>query len=147
MTDFLFHNFFNSNMRLLTCRYHSESGWQTLLEIIVEHYGLEVDQSAITIFICLVPVIIDACVKLWVCSGLDYFYTNLFFMSSLAMQKCHFNFPAYCSFLVTMLHSIVIGLNSSLIKTLNTVRFFLFMLVSALANLTWQAGDIVKGAE
>ncbi|KAK7308768.1 hypothetical protein RJT34_04985 [Clitoria ternatea] len=45
--------------------YHSESGWQTLLEIIVEHYGLEVDQSAITIFICLVPVIIDACVKLW----------------------------------------------------------------------------------
>lgn len=45
--------------------YHSESGWQTLLEVIVEHYGLEVDQSAITIFICLIPVIIDACVKLW----------------------------------------------------------------------------------
>ncbi|KAL6977927.1 hypothetical protein U1Q18_026714 [Sarracenia purpurea var. burkii] len=46
--------------------YHSESGWQTLLEIIIDHYGLEVDQSAITIFICLIPVIIDACVKLWV---------------------------------------------------------------------------------
>ncbi|XP_052304773.1 uncharacterized protein LOC18107888 isoform X3 [Populus trichocarpa] len=45
--------------------YHSESGWQTLLEVIFEHYGLEVDQSAITIFICLVPVVIDACVKLW----------------------------------------------------------------------------------
>ncbi|CAK9325877.1 unnamed protein product [Citrullus colocynthis] len=45
--------------------YHSESGWQTLLEIIVEHYGLEVDQGVITIFICLVPVIMDACVKLW----------------------------------------------------------------------------------
>ncbi|KAL0308349.1 UNVERIFIED_CONTAM: Chloroplast envelope membrane protein [Sesamum radiatum] len=45
--------------------YHSESGWQTLLEIIVEHYGLEVDQSAITIFICLIPVVMDACVKLW----------------------------------------------------------------------------------
>lgn len=45
--------------------YHSESGWQTLLEIIVEHYGFEFDQSAITIFVCLVPVIIDACVKLW----------------------------------------------------------------------------------
>lgn len=45
--------------------YHSESGWQTLLEIIIEHYGLEVDQSAVTIFICLIPVIIDACVKLW----------------------------------------------------------------------------------
>ncbi|KAH7527800.1 hypothetical protein FEM48_Zijuj05G0004800 [Ziziphus jujuba var. spinosa] len=48
--------------------YHSESGWQTLLEIFVEHYGLEVDQSAITIFVCLIPVVIDACVKLWVCS-------------------------------------------------------------------------------
>ncbi|MBA0719100.1 hypothetical protein Golax_006806 [Gossypium laxum] len=47
-------------------RYHSESGWQTLLEIIVEHYGLQVDQSAITVFVCLIPVVIDACVKLWV---------------------------------------------------------------------------------
>ncbi|KAL0374659.1 UNVERIFIED_CONTAM: Chloroplast envelope membrane protein [Sesamum radiatum] len=45
--------------------YHSESGWQTLIEIMVEHYGLEVDQSAITIFICLIPVVMDACVKLW----------------------------------------------------------------------------------
>ncbi|XP_056174806.1 chloroplast envelope membrane protein isoform X3 [Syzygium oleosum] len=45
--------------------YHSESGWQTLLEVIVEHYGVEVDQSAITFFVCLIPVIIDACVKLW----------------------------------------------------------------------------------
>lgn len=45
--------------------YHSESGWQTLIEIVVEHYGLEVDQSAITIFISLVPVVCDACVKLW----------------------------------------------------------------------------------
>ncbi|EXB58674.1 Proton extrusion protein PcxA [Morus notabilis] len=45
--------------------YHSESGWQTLVEVLVEHYGFEVDQSVITIFICLVPVIIDACVKLW----------------------------------------------------------------------------------
>ncbi|KAM1049662.1 hypothetical protein ACFX13_032212 [Malus domestica] len=45
--------------------YHSESGWQTLLEIFVEHYGLEVDQSAVTFFICLIPVIMDACVKLW----------------------------------------------------------------------------------
>ncbi|XP_021278497.1 chloroplast envelope membrane protein isoform X1 [Herrania umbratica] len=45
--------------------YHSESGWQTLLEIIVEHYGLQVDQSAITVFVCLIPVVMDACVKLW----------------------------------------------------------------------------------
>lgn len=45
--------------------YHSESGWKTLLEILVEHYGIEVDESAITIFVCLVPVVMDACVKLW----------------------------------------------------------------------------------
>ncbi|KAI4376384.1 hypothetical protein MLD38_014153 [Melastoma candidum] len=45
--------------------YHSESGWQTLLEVIVEHYGLQIDQSAITVFICFVPVVMDACVKLW----------------------------------------------------------------------------------
>lgn len=45
--------------------YHSESGWETLLEILLEHYGIEVDQSVITIFVCLVPVVIDACVKLW----------------------------------------------------------------------------------
>ncbi|KAL5079909.1 hypothetical protein RYX36_008330 [Vicia faba] len=45
--------------------YHSETGWYTLIEMIVEHYGLEVDMSAITIFVCLVPVTVDACVKLW----------------------------------------------------------------------------------
>lgn len=45
--------------------YHSESGWQALVEIILEHYGLEVDPAAITVFICFVPVIVDACVKLW----------------------------------------------------------------------------------
>ncbi|MBA0744645.1 hypothetical protein Goshw_002986, partial [Gossypium schwendimanii] len=51
--------------QLALTMYHSESGWQTLLEIIVEHYGLQVDQSAITVFVCLIPVVIDACVKLW----------------------------------------------------------------------------------
>ncbi|CAL1414096.1 unnamed protein product [Linum trigynum] len=45
--------------------YHSESGWETLLEVFVEHYGLQVDPSTITIFVCFVPVVIDACVKLW----------------------------------------------------------------------------------
>ncbi|PSS01575.1 Chloroplast envelope membrane protein [Actinidia chinensis var. chinensis] len=45
--------------------YHSEAGWQTLLEVLIEHYGLEIDQGAITIFIGLVPVFMDLCVKLW----------------------------------------------------------------------------------
>ncbi|MFS7918597.1 putative chloroplast envelope membrane protein, CemA [Helianthus anomalus] len=52
--------------------YHSESGWQTLLEIIVDHYGFDVDHSAIIIFVCLIPVVIDACVKLWVRSSFKY---------------------------------------------------------------------------
>lgn len=45
--------------------YHSEYGWEALVEIILDHYGIEVDPAAITIFICSVPVVIDACVKLW----------------------------------------------------------------------------------
>ncbi|CAN0839015.1 Chloroplast envelope membrane protein [Linum grandiflorum] len=45
--------------------YHSEYGWESLLEVIVEHYGLQIDPSAITIFVCIVPVTTDACVKLW----------------------------------------------------------------------------------
>ncbi|RYR14594.1 hypothetical protein Ahy_B04g071219 [Arachis hypogaea] len=36
---------------LLLCRYHFESGRQTLIEIII--------------FVCLVPVVVHACVKLW----------------------------------------------------------------------------------
>lgn len=58
-------------------RYHSESGWQTLIEIIFEHYGLEVDRAAVTIFVSFVPVVIDACVKLWVRSYLIPFLSNV----------------------------------------------------------------------
>lgn len=47
-------------------RYHSESGWEALVEAILEHYGLDIDEAAITVFVCFVPVVIDACVKLWV---------------------------------------------------------------------------------
>ncbi|XP_078439489.1 cemA-like proton extrusion protein-like protein [Wolffia australiana] len=45
--------------------YHSESGWEALVEAILEHYGFQVDEAAITVFVCFVPVVIDACVKLW----------------------------------------------------------------------------------
>ncbi|CAA7398783.1 unnamed protein product [Spirodela intermedia] len=45
--------------------YHSESGWEALVEAILEHYGLDIDEAAITVFVCFVPVVIDACVKLW----------------------------------------------------------------------------------
>ncbi|CAM6105166.1 unnamed protein product [Calypogeia fissa] len=46
--------------------YHSESGWETVIEILLDHYGLEVSQGSIYIFVAIVPVTIDACFKLWV---------------------------------------------------------------------------------
>lgn len=70
------------------CRYHSESGWQTLIEIILEHYGLEVDQAAITIFVCFVPVVIDACVKLWVCPTLKIILHRFSRMNSINILLC-----------------------------------------------------------
>ncbi|PUZ50595.1 hypothetical protein GQ55_6G070100 [Panicum hallii var. hallii] len=46
--------------------YHSESGWHTLVEVILEHYGLEADEAAVTFFVCLVPVALDVLIKFWV---------------------------------------------------------------------------------
>ncbi|KAK8936689.1 Chloroplast envelope membrane protein [Platanthera zijinensis] len=57
--------------------YHSESGWQVLIEVILDRYGIEVDQAAITIFICTVPVIVDACVKLWLFKFLPRLSPNI----------------------------------------------------------------------
>ncbi|KAM7480818.1 hypothetical protein LguiB_005401 [Lonicera macranthoides] len=57
--------------------YHSECGWQTVVEIFLEHYGLDVEQSALTVFIGLVPVFLDACVKLWMLKFLPRFSPNV----------------------------------------------------------------------
>ncbi|KAF7095826.1 hypothetical protein CFC21_097895 [Triticum aestivum] len=46
--------------------YHSEAGWHSLVEIILDHYGLETDQAAVTFFVCLVPVALDVFIKFWV---------------------------------------------------------------------------------
>jgi len=46
--------------------YHSEPGWHTMVEVILEHYGLEADQAAVTFFVCLVPVAFDVLIKFWV---------------------------------------------------------------------------------
>ncbi|KAL5220959.1 hypothetical protein ABZP36_025672 [Zizania latifolia] len=46
--------------------YHSETGWHYLVEEILEHYGLEADEAAITFFVCVVPVVMDAFIKFWV---------------------------------------------------------------------------------
>jgi hypothetical protein len=48
------------------CRYHSELGWETVIEMVLDHYGLQADQASIYIFVAIVPVTIDACFKLWV---------------------------------------------------------------------------------
>lgn len=53
--------------------YHSESGWHTLIEMLLEHYGLMADETAITVFICTVPVSMDVCFKLWVFKYLPRF--------------------------------------------------------------------------
>lgn len=46
--------------------YHSESGWETVVEMFLEHYGFEAEQASIYLFVAIVPVTIDACFKLWV---------------------------------------------------------------------------------
>ncbi|KAK1274795.1 hypothetical protein QJS04_geneDACA004170 [Acorus gramineus] len=42
----------------LACRCHSEFGWQALIEIILEHYGFEVDQAAVIIFFVLLQLLL-----------------------------------------------------------------------------------------
>ncbi|RAL48185.1 hypothetical protein DM860_005609 [Cuscuta australis] len=46
--------------------YHSAVGWEALVDVILEHYGLEVDEAAIIIFVGIVPVAIDAYIKYWI---------------------------------------------------------------------------------
>ncbi|GAB2222901.1 hypothetical protein Drorol1_Dr00017032 [Drosera rotundifolia] len=57
--------------------YHSEMGWRAFCEILIEHYGFEVDDAAITIFVCFFPVAIDACFKLWMFRFLPTFSPNV----------------------------------------------------------------------
>ena len=49
--------------------YHSEEGWLTAIDLIVRHYGWEVDMEPRYIFTAIVPVTLDACFKL-------YLFTN-----------------------------------------------------------------------
>ncbi|CAK8533843.1 unnamed protein product [Lathyrus sativus] len=46
--------------------YHSEIGWRAMIETIAEHYGLEVDQPALTIFIGTFPIFTDVLIKFWI---------------------------------------------------------------------------------
>ncbi|XP_024532836.1 chloroplast envelope membrane protein-like [Selaginella moellendorffii] len=46
--------------------YHSESGWVTVVNLFLEHYGMKANEASISSFVAIVPVTIDACFKLWV---------------------------------------------------------------------------------
>ncbi|KAJ1698034.1 hypothetical protein LUZ63_006546 [Rhynchospora breviuscula] len=71
--------------------YHSVSGWEALIEILLERYGLEIDEAAITIFICVVPVVIDALVKLWVRMFM-YFLLPFIYCLASAVQFCYYTY-------------------------------------------------------
>ncbi|KAJ3693479.1 hypothetical protein LUZ60_008959 [Juncus effusus] len=45
--------------------YHSEEGWDAVIEMFLERYGLEVDRDVISIFIFTVPVVVDTFFKFW----------------------------------------------------------------------------------
>ena len=38
-----------------------------MVEVVLEHYGLEADEAAVTFFVCLFPVALDVYIKFWVC--------------------------------------------------------------------------------
>lgn len=46
--------------------YHSEAGWHEILKLGAGHYGLEADDSAIYLFVAVVPVTMDTIFKYWV---------------------------------------------------------------------------------
>lgn len=46
--------------------YHSEAGWHEILKLGSEHYGLEAEDSAIYLFVAIVPVTMDSIFKYWV---------------------------------------------------------------------------------
>ncbi|CAK0741175.1 hypothetical protein CVIRNUC_001305 [Coccomyxa viridis] len=51
--------------------YHSEEGWTAAIHLLTGHYGLEVEEAPIYIFVAIVPVTMDAYFKLWIFRGLN----------------------------------------------------------------------------
>ncbi|KAK9917370.1 hypothetical protein WJX75_003623 [Coccomyxa subellipsoidea] len=51
--------------------YHSEEGWTAAIHLLTGHYGLEVEEAPIYIFVAIVPVTMDAFFKLWIFQGLN----------------------------------------------------------------------------
>eukprot|EP01023_Acetabularia_acetabulum_P050217 TRINITY_DN5411_c0_g2_i2.p1 TRINITY_DN5411_c0_g2~~TRINITY_DN5411_c0_g2_i2.p1 ORF type:complete len:424 (-),score=97.23 TRINITY_DN5411_c0_g2_i2:773-2020(-) len=50
--------------------YHSEEGWTAAINLFTEHYGQEVEEESIVIFVGIVPVVLDTFFKLWIFRGL-----------------------------------------------------------------------------
>ncbi|BDA48808.1 Proton extrusion protein PcxA [Coccomyxa sp. Obi] len=51
--------------------YHSEEGWTAAIHLLTGHYGLEVEEAPIYVFVAIVPVTMDAFFKLWIFQGLN----------------------------------------------------------------------------
>jgi len=51
--------------------YHSEEGWTGLVDLVLGHYGLEISEGPIIIFVAVVPVAIDVLFKYWIFIGLN----------------------------------------------------------------------------
>ncbi|CAL5223632.1 g6176 [Coccomyxa viridis] len=51
--------------------YHSEEGWTAAIHLLTGHYGIEVEEAPIYIFVAIVPVTMDAYFKLWIFRGLN----------------------------------------------------------------------------
>eukprot|EP00892_Ulva_mutabilis_P010826 jgi/Ulvmu1/8115/UM040_0010.1 len=51
--------------------YHSEEGWTAGIELLSEHYMVEVGHGPIAIFVSTVPVILDTAFKWWLFKGLN----------------------------------------------------------------------------
>ncbi len=51
--------------------YHSEEGWTGFIELVTGHYGIELDEAPVVIFVGVVPVAIDVLFKYWIFVGLN----------------------------------------------------------------------------
>ncbi|KAK9808357.1 hypothetical protein WJX73_005703 [Symbiochloris irregularis] len=51
--------------------YHSEEGWTAAIRMLTRHYGYDVDNGPIFVFVAIVPVTLDAMFKYWIFKGLN----------------------------------------------------------------------------
>lgn len=51
--------------------YHSEEGWTAAIRMLTRHYGYEVENGPIYVFVAVVPVTLDALFKYWIFKGLN----------------------------------------------------------------------------